>query len=349
MNIERVVGYTSVSCASASLCVAVGSGGDAVITTDPAAAKPTWSVPMTIGGQLNGVSCPSISLCVAVDASGRSMFSTNPTAASPIWTVPSTIDAGNDLTAVSCPSTSLCVAVDSVGNAVIGEGSGALPPASISPPTISGRAIAGQVLTAAHGSWTSSPTSYRYRWERCDGSGENCSAISGATRQTYRLTASDGGHRIRVQVSARNASGAGGTATSVQTTVVIPSTAQIKAILVRDITPHGKGARIAALLKKLRYTLSFNALTAGRIVIDWYSLPSGARVASGKPKRNAVLVAEGEKTLSGAGMVTVAIRLTTDGKRVLKHAKRLTLTAQGTFTIPGRRRVTATRKFTLVR
>src|SRR5439155_14534339 len=51
-------------------------------------------------------------------------------------------------------------------------------PANTSPPTISGTAQQGQTLTAANGSWTNSPTSYAYQWQRGDSRGANCNPIA---------------------------------------------------------------------------------------------------------------------------------------------------------------------------
>jgi Carboxypeptidase regulatory-like domain len=96
-----------------------------------------------------------------------------------------------------------------------------LPPAPVNMvPSISGNTVQGQTLTEAHGSWTNYPTSYSYQWEDCDSAGNNCSAIVGATSQTYTLSASDVGHTIRVQESATNAGGTGGPVASVPATVV---------------------------------------------------------------------------------------------------------------------------------
>ena len=45
----------------------------------------------------------------------------------------------------------------------------------------------GQVLTAANGTWSNSPTGFVYQWQRCDAGGANCAAIGGATDPTYML------------------------------------------------------------------------------------------------------------------------------------------------------------------
>src|SRR5438067_13133611 len=96
------------------------------------------------------------------------------------------------------------------------------PPVNTAPPTISGTAQQGKTLSESHGTWTNSPTSYTYQWQQCNGEGAGCTAISGATNQTYVLQAGDAGHTIRVQETARNASGASAPATSAATAVVLP-------------------------------------------------------------------------------------------------------------------------------
>src|SRR5439155_1295280 len=95
-------------------------------------------------------------------------------------------------------------------------------PANTAPPTISGTAQQGQTLTAGNGSWTNEPTSYAYQWLRCDSAGNNCATIAGAISQSYQALAADVNHALRVQVSASNAGGSGGPASSNATAAVIP-------------------------------------------------------------------------------------------------------------------------------
>jgi hypothetical protein len=76
-------------------------------------------------------------------------------------------------------------------------------------PTISGSAVEGQTLTASHGTWSGSPTSYAYQWEDCNAAGNACAEISGATASTRKLASGDVGHTLRVVVKATNAGGTG--------------------------------------------------------------------------------------------------------------------------------------------
>jgi hypothetical protein len=80
-------------------------------------------------------------------------------------------------------------------------------PADLIPPTISGKALVGRALKASPGSWSGSPTSYAYRWKRCDPRGSHCVAIAGAGSPRYVLTTADLGSTARVTVIAYNAAG----------------------------------------------------------------------------------------------------------------------------------------------
>jgi hypothetical protein len=87
-------------------------------------------------------------------------------------------------------------------------------------PSISGNTTEGQRLSETHAAWSGSPTSFTYRWQRCNSAGSGCVAINGATSQTYVLAAADVGHRIRVLESATNLAGTGGPADSLPTAPV---------------------------------------------------------------------------------------------------------------------------------
>ena len=79
------------------------------------------------------------------------------------------------------------------------------PPENTVTPTITGMAVVGQTLTSDPGAWTGTlPINFSFRWRRCNGVGTSCSNISGATGQSYTLKTADGGHTLRVVVTATN-------------------------------------------------------------------------------------------------------------------------------------------------
>jgi hypothetical protein len=119
--------------------------------------------------------------------------------------------------------------------------------------------------------------------------------------------------------------------------VVVPvpgvDAARIRALLLSQITPRGKAGRIGALLKR-GYRLPFRAPTPGTARVEWSLRNHGKRI----------VVAAGRRAFSAAGTGTIALKLTVAGRRQLRHARRLRLTATGTLA-----GVTASRTFTLRR
>src|SRR5207245_11168649 len=54
-------------------------------------------------------------------------------------------------------------------------------PMNLAPPTITGVAQAGSLLTAQKGSWTGVPApTFAYKWQQCDAAGLNCPDLGGA-------------------------------------------------------------------------------------------------------------------------------------------------------------------------
>ena len=94
----------------------------------------------------------------------------------------------------------------------------AAAPVNVDPPTITGTARVGEALTAHNGTWDNAPTSYRYRWLRCNQNGNSCVLLA-SDGETYRIGQVDVGRTLRVRVTAVNADGATN-ARSEQTEVV---------------------------------------------------------------------------------------------------------------------------------
>jgi hypothetical protein len=122
----------------------------------------------------------------------------------------------------------LVPALVSNASAATGGGRGRAP-VRRSLPTIGGKPEAGDVLWASAGRWNGART-LSYRWERCNAVAHRCKVIDRPggrhpyAAQTYKLTASDVGHRIRVVVRATNAWGA--TSATSRATAVIKEAAR---------------------------------------------------------------------------------------------------------------------------
>jgi len=61
--------------------------------------------------------------------------------------------------------------------------------------------------TTTTGTWTGSPTSYAYQWERCNAAGGECVDIAGATKATYTPVGKDVEKTLVVKVTATNSGG----------------------------------------------------------------------------------------------------------------------------------------------
>lgn len=81
-------------------------------------------------------------------------------------------------------------------------------PINSAAPVLSGQASVGGQLTSAPGQWDGAPTGYDHRWLRCDADGATCDPVAGAAGAQYTLTDADAYHRMRVEVTAANGSGA---------------------------------------------------------------------------------------------------------------------------------------------
>ena len=205
--------------------VATNSGGSSSAATSPATVSVIDMIP-------TNSSVPTISGTAQV---GQTLTATtgvwthNPTSFTYQWNragtaiggatastyVPVAADIGNTLT-VSVVATnsggSSFAATSAATSAVAAAGS---VPANTVLPTLSGTPQVGQTLTATNGTWTNSPTSFTYQWNRAG------SAISGATASAYVPVSADVGNTLTVSVTATNGFGSSTPATSAATSAVI--------------------------------------------------------------------------------------------------------------------------------
>ncbi len=237
-------------------------------------------------------------------------------------------------------------------------------------PAVLGSAVVGQTLTVGHGSWTNNPTGFVDKWLRCASpASERCPIL--ATGTSYVLQPGDVGSVIIVDETAIGASGQSQPVWSPASAVVVAapaapivpalappptsgvlsststkaSAAQLRSLLERLLVPSGRNAKIARLLEHRGYSVSFTALSAGRLTISWFLVPKGAHLASAKP----VLAAIGSVGSPAPGGAKLTIKLTAKGRALLAHAGRLELTAKGVLQPSGAASVGATRSFTLKR
>ena len=106
------------ACAGAGLCVAGGSAGDLIASTNPGSASATWRAFTIDGGTaITGLSCPGVHLCVATDGQGNVLTSSNPAGGASAWAV-ADVDGLVGMADLSCPVTSFCLAEDNQGRFV---------------------------------------------------------------------------------------------------------------------------------------------------------------------------------------------------------------------------------------
>src|ERR1700722_2337114 len=115
------------------------------------------------------------------------------------------------------------------------------PPASGQPPAISGSTTEGQVLSVSPGTWTGYPApSFTYQWERCEGTGQGCAPISGATEGSYTALSEDVGSTLVVEVTARNSVGMG-QVSSARRAVVVAAVGPLTPLLDNFARPNNTG------------------------------------------------------------------------------------------------------------
>jgi streptogramin lyase len=219
------------------------------------------------------------------------------------------------------------------------------PPTNASLPTIAGRALVGRTLTVTKGIWANDPGRFVYQWQRCR---PGCTNIARATGDYYTLSARDVGAKARAIVTASNAGGSA-QATSSELGPVGPSVKGVTAALSTLLAASVGDRRITRLLKSGRCAIAFRAPSAGSLALSWTAIARHARrVGGGRLKKaRPVRVAAARVRISEARVARVTLRLTSVGRRLVRHATRLTLVARATFVPVGGAAVTRLEGFTL--
>jgi hypothetical protein len=118
-------------------------------------------------------------------------------------------------------------------------------PGNVTLPLITGDTKRTGNLQVSQGTWTNNPTHFSYQWERCASDGTSCTAITGATRANYVLTAADVNGTIRAAVTASNTEGA--------TTIESAATSVIAAVLPQLVS-------VGAIVGKLQVPQTLQAI-----------------------------------------------------------------------------------------
>jgi len=105
------------------------------------------------------------------------------------------------------PKLALAVMLALVAVGILATAAAAAAPQNTSAPTISGTPKVGSPQTASDGTWSNTPTSFAYQWQRCASDGTACGDITAGTTKAYTPASGDVGHTLRVVVTATNADG----------------------------------------------------------------------------------------------------------------------------------------------
>jgi hypothetical protein len=111
--------------------------------------------------------------------------------------------------------------------------------------------------------------------------------------------------------------------------------------VLRALVPTGPGAKIGMLLRRGRYPTSFHAPGLGRLTLSW--------LYKRGPHSRAVLVASATVPFAHAATQRFGIVLTAKGRRLLRNAARLRISASGGYVANASSPIGASTSFTLRR
>ena len=96
------------------------------------------------------------------------------------------------------------------------------PPVNKQAPALSSSSpVEGTQLSVSDGTWGGyPPPTFSYQWRDCNGAGESCTNIAGATGSNYTPISTDVGHTLKAEVTATNTIGAASSSTGASNAVL---------------------------------------------------------------------------------------------------------------------------------
>lgn len=205
---------------SGSTLSAVNDGGQGVNVWQFTGDSHLYTAPLVVGS------------VVFVGSSGGNLYALDTTTGATSWsTTIGLAPDGSPPIGLGAANGTLVVSNGNVLMAYRTDGAITDPPANTSLPTIDGTAKAGSLLAADVGIWSGLPSGYAYQWELCDGTGANCTDISGATDVTYTPAPGDADSTVRVEVVATNDVGSSAPVESGPSAVIAGSTTPVNQTL----------------------------------------------------------------------------------------------------------------------
>jgi hypothetical protein len=306
----------AISCPSASLCVAVDTAGNALVSSDPAGGPTAWSlvhadtnlspacarVHTSCQAPLVGLACPSASLCVAVDLTGNILQSTDPTAAAP-WRSHPALSGIGSLWGVSCPTTSLCATVDGPGSQLI-----TWNPAELA------QLHRRRLPYGLYGVWCA-PYALCMSGASTSGGLSELAGSLHAQQPRSPWTLSPVGAVTAVACPSRllcvAVDGDGGVSEGVPTPT-------LESLLRSQVLAPRLVSATRLLLRHGGYRVSFTSPIAIMLSVTWEQIPGRVRGRRGQPAP--VIIARGSLRFVNPQTEPVAVRLTLAGRRLLRSA-----------------------------
>jgi hypothetical protein len=119
-------------------------------------------------------------------------------------------------------------------------------------------------------------------------------------------------------------------------TRVQPTRALIRAAIKRQLLGAFQTAHLAKIKRSGRFSFSFIAPWQGTMEVRWY----GPKKAHKSAKTKLLLLARSRRSYPAAKKETIKLKLTTEGRRVLRGKKQLRLKAEAIFTIAHQKPIT---------